>query len=71
MRLETARDALEKDTTIRELLGEELIRLFLAAKRHEIAKATNYMADDWTTCVNDFEVVESLRVPISMSHQEP
>ncbi len=47
---------------IRELLGEELIRLFLAVKRHEIAKATeharDYTADDWADRVDDFEVAE-------------
>lgn len=51
--VETAPDALEKDTSIRELLREELIRLFLAVKRHEIAKATeharDYSVDAWTS----------------------
>ena len=61
-RLEGALDALEKDATMRELLGEELIRLFLAVKRHEIAKATeralDYTAPDWTDRVDPFEVSE-------------
>jgi len=61
-RLETALDALEKDATLRELLGEELIHLFLAVKRHEVAKATeharDYGADDWTSRVDEFEVAE-------------
>ena len=61
-RLEAALDALEKDSTIRELLGEELIHLFLAVKRHEIQKATehasDYTADDWVDRVDDFEVAE-------------
>jgi hypothetical protein len=43
-------------------MGEELIRLFLAVKRHEVAKATeharDYGADDWTDRVDEFEVVE-------------
>jgi glutamine synthetase len=61
-RLEAALDELEKDTVLRGLLGEELIRLFLAVKRHEVAKATerarDYPADDWATRVDDFEVAE-------------
>ncbi len=61
-RLEAALDALEKDTAMRELLGEELIRVFLAVKRHEIAKATehalDYGAKDWTDRVDPFEVSE-------------
>jgi glutamine synthetase len=61
-RLEAALDALEKDSVLRGLLGEELIHLFLAVKRHEIAKATeharDYPADDWTSRVDEFEVAE-------------
>jgi glutamine synthetase len=61
-RLETALDALEKDGALRELLGEELVRVFLAVKRHEVAKATeqalDYTAGDWTERVDDFEVRE-------------
>jgi glutamine synthetase len=61
-RLELALDALEKDAAMRDLLGEELIRLFLAVKRHEIAKATehalDYTAADWTDRVDPFEVSE-------------
>jgi glutamine synthetase len=61
-RLEAALDELEKDTTIRGLVGEELIHLFLAVKRHEIQKATerarDYTADDWITRVDEFEVAE-------------
>jgi len=53
IRLEAALDELEKDTVLRGLMGEELIHLFLAVKRHEIAKATeharDYPADDWST----------------------
>jgi hypothetical protein len=47
---------------LRGMLGEELIHLFLAVKRHEIAKATehagDYPADDWTTRVDEFKVAE-------------
>ena len=61
-RLEAALDELEKDMVLRGLLGEELIHLFLAVKRHEIAKATehacDYTADDWVNRVDDFEVAE-------------
>jgi glutamine synthetase len=61
-RLEVALDELEKDATLRELLGEELIRLFLAVKRHEIGKAAEhaerYGDPDWTARVDDFEVAE-------------
>ncbi len=61
-RLEAALDALEKDATLRGLMGEELIHLFLAVKRHEVAKATeharDYPAEDWTARVDEFEVAE-------------
>jgi glutamine synthetase len=61
-RLEAALDALEKDAVLREQLGEELIHLFLAVKRHEIAKATeharDYAAEDWADRVDEFEVAE-------------
>jgi glutamine synthetase len=61
-RLETALDALEKDGPLRELLGEDLIRVFLAVKRHEVQKATDqaldYAAADWVDRVDDYEVRE-------------
>jgi glutamine synthetase len=61
-RLEAALDALEKDGALRELLGEDLVRVSLAVKRHEIAKTTeqalDYTAADWTARVDDFEVQE-------------
>jgi hypothetical protein len=61
-RLEAALDALEKDAVLRGLMGEELIHLFLAVKRHEVAKATehtrDYPADDWTSRVDELEVAE-------------
>jgi glutamine synthetase len=39
MSLGAALDALEADTVLRTALGEEFIKLFVAVKRHEIAKA--------------------------------
>ena len=61
-RLEAALDELEKDAVLRGLLGEELIHLFLAVKRHEVAKAgeqaRDYPADDWVDRVDEFEVAE-------------
>ena len=61
-RLEAALDALEKDTTLRELLGEELVATFLAVKRHEVAKAgeqaDDYNAADWSDRVDQFETDE-------------
>ena len=60
--LEAALDELEKDATLRELLGDELIATFLAVKRHEVAKAAeharDYGADDWPDRVDKFEVDE-------------
>ena len=38
-RLEDALDALEADGALRAALGDEFVRLFLAVKRHEVAKA--------------------------------
>ena len=43
--LPQALDALEADAPMRELLGEEFIKLYLAVKRHEIAKAASHGAD--------------------------
>jgi glutamine synthetase len=61
-RLEAALDALEEDATLRGILGEEFIHLFLAVKRHEVEKArTNaedYDTDDWTGRVDPFETNE-------------
>jgi glutamine synthetase len=61
-RLEAALDALDKDGTLRELLGDELVATFLAVKRHEVAKATehasDYAAEDWTDRVDQFETDE-------------
>jgi glutamine synthetase len=61
-RLEAALDELEKDTTLRELLGEELVATFLAVKRHEVAKAAEHVRDDgaadWLDRVDEFEIDE-------------
>jgi len=61
-RLESALDELEKDTTLRELLGDELIATFLAVKRHEVAKAAEHVPDygaaDWPDRVDEFETDE-------------
>jgi glutamine synthetase len=55
-------DALEADSSLRELLGEEFIHLFLAVKRHEIGKAKANGADATEPGFNDrvhpFEVDE-------------
>ena len=59
IRLEWALDALEQDQTLRGALGEEFIKLFVAVKRHEIAKARTaipgYDADDFVNRVEDWE----------------
>jgi hypothetical protein len=43
-------------------VGEELIHLFLAVKRHEVTKATkrahDYAAGDWVDRVDQFEIDE-------------
>ena len=44
-RLETSLTALERSDVLREALGAEFIQLFLAVKRHEIAKAKRALAD--------------------------
>ena len=43
--LPQALDALEADTPLRDLLGEEFVKLYLAVKRHEIKKAADHGAD--------------------------
>jgi len=43
--LADALDALEADTVLREMLGEEFIKLFIAVKRHEIGKANAAIKD--------------------------
>jgi glutamine synthetase len=59
LRLEDALDALEQDAVIREALGEEFIKLFIAIKRHEIAKAkeaiANYDSPEFLDQVHDWE----------------
>jgi glutamine synthetase len=60
--LPQALDALEADRAMRELLGEELIQLFVAVKRHEISKAASQGADahapDFNDTVTPFELSE-------------
>ena len=51
--LPQALDALEADTDMRALLGEEFIKLFLAVKRHEIGKAAKGGADVRSEGFND------------------
>ncbi len=43
--LAQALDALEADSTLKALLGEEFVGLYLAVKRHEINKAASHGAD--------------------------
>ncbi len=52
IRLDDALDALEQDTVLCEMLGTELIKLFVAVKRHEIGKAQNAMHDYGTADFN-------------------
>ena len=63
-RLEWAIDALEQDTALRSALGEEFIKLFVAVKRHEIAKARTHCADcdagDFGSRVDEWERQEYL-----------
>jgi glutamine synthetase len=58
-RLDDSLDALEADSILREALGEEFIKLFLAVKRHEIGKAkaaiANYGSPDFYNSVEDWE----------------
>ncbi len=58
-RLEHALDALEADSVMRSALGEELVKLFVAVKRHEINKARtaipSFDAPDFRDKVDDWE----------------
>jgi ABC-type multidrug transport system ATPase subunit len=58
-RLEWALDALEQDAALRTALGDEFIKLFVAVKRHEIAKArancTDYDAASFGDRVEEWE----------------
>jgi len=57
--LGAALDALEADTMLREALGEEFVKLFVAVKRHEIGKARAAIADfdtpDFNNMVDPWE----------------
>jgi glutamine synthetase len=58
-RLEDALNALEHDTAMRDALGSEFVKLFLAVKRHETNKAATAIAHYGTpafdNCVDDWE----------------
>lgn len=58
-RLDKALDALEADKALRAVLGEELVKLFVAVKRHEIGKAKSAIADfdspDFNNTVHEWE----------------
>ena len=60
--LPQALNALETDMPLRELMGEEFIKLYLAVKRHEINKAAQHGADTdsegFLNRVEPFEVDE-------------
>jgi glutamine synthetase len=45
IRLEDALDALERDDIMREALGPEFVKVFLAVKHHEINKAKTAISD--------------------------
>lgn len=52
-RLDDALNALEQDTVMKEALGPELVKLFVAVKRHEINKAKAAIQDYGTLEFND------------------
>jgi glutamine synthetase len=58
-RLEEALNALENDKVLREALGPEFVKLFLAVKRHETSKAAaaipNYNTPEFHKGVDDWE----------------
>jgi len=58
-RLEEALNALENDKVLREALGSEFVKLFLAVKRHETNKAAaaiaNYNTPEFHNGVDDWE----------------
>ena len=58
-RLEDSLNALEKDKVMREALGSEFVKLFLAVKRHETNKAAaaiaNYNTPEFHNCVDGWE----------------
>jgi glutamine synthetase len=57
--LDAALEAFEADEALRAYLGDEFVTLYLAVKRHEIAKARQYIHDygvaGWHTVVTDWE----------------
>ncbi|MBI1877386.1 MAG: glutamine synthetase [Chloroflexi bacterium] len=52
-RLDDALDALEQDQVLKDALGPELVKLFVAVKRHEIGKAKAAIQDYGTTEFNE------------------
>jgi glutamine synthetase len=52
-RLDNALDALEQDVVLKKALGPELVKLFIAVKRHEINKAKAVIQDYGTLEFND------------------
>ncbi|HEY9624415.1 MAG TPA: glutamine synthetase family protein [Crinalium sp.] len=64
--LDEALDALEADTIMRDALGEEFIKLFVALKRYEIEKAKQAMSDygtlDFLERIEDWERQEFFSV---------
>ncbi len=52
-RLEDALDALEEDAVMKEALGAEFVKLFVAVKRHELSKAKAAIADYGTAEFNN------------------
>jgi glutamine synthetase len=57
--LDAALQALEEDTVLREYLGAEFVRLFLAVKRHEVNKAREAIAEygtpEWGDIATEWE----------------
>ena len=43
--LDAALDALEADAEMREMLGEEFVRVFMAVKRFELARFHSHVSD--------------------------
>ena len=61
-RLEDALDAFEADAALRDALGEEFVKLYVAVKRHEVAKARAAVAEfdssGFRDSVSDWERAE-------------
>jgi glutamine synthetase len=70
LRLENALDALEQDVILREMLGTEFIQLFVALKRHEIAKARGAIGSADTARVANYDDPEFLNNVDEWEQQE-